>query len=299
MQITILSILHTAIHVSLCIMETSASLKCRSVASFSDHALTGYTYKVTSGIRFESCAATCDADPHCYSFNYVIRDKTCELSNSSRSADSEYFVRRSGVVYMDKLTEPVEHCKTLPCRNNGTCQKIQRHPGFECFCQDVYRGEKCEICSPTALGLGDNKLPDQNFNASSSLHPFRPSDARLHAAGSSWVSDGVEKDRFLQISFQPHPRLITSVATEGSPGHDWWVVLYNLQYSLDGVTWFYYENENSPGSRKVFNGNQDRNSVVTNQLHSPIRALYLRISPLFWTGKIALRVEIYGCNTYS
>lgn len=144
MQITILSIVHTAIHVSLCIMGTSASLKCRSVASISDHALTGYTYKATSGIRFESCAATCDADPQCYSFNYVIRDKTCELSNSSRSADSEYFVRRSGVVYMDKLTEPVEHCKTLPCRNNGTCQKIQRHPGFECFCQDEYRGEKCE-----------------------------------------------------------------------------------------------------------------------------------------------------------
>ena len=129
------------------------------------------------------------------------------------------------------------------------------------------------------MGLGDNKLPDQNFNASSSLHPFRPSDARLHAANSSWVSDGVEKDKFLQISFQPHPRLITSVATEGSPGHDWWVVLYNLQYSLDGVTWFYYENENSPGSRKVMQ------KFLSPQLNIRLTCATVRGYPIFCSLK--------------
>ena len=117
---------------------------CRSVESVSDHALFSYTYKSISGTRFESCAAICDADPLCYSFNYFIPDKTCELNNSSRQADSRYFLSRPGAVYLDKVTETVDFCKTIPCRNNGTCQTVRRHPGFECFCQDEFSGETCE-----------------------------------------------------------------------------------------------------------------------------------------------------------
>ena len=60
------------------------------------------------------------------------------------------------------------------------------------------------------MGLSNHMLPDQNFNASSSLAPFKPSDARLHASNASWVDDGVENDRFLQISFQPLSKLVTA-----------------------------------------------------------------------------------------
>ena len=105
------------------------------------------------------------------------------------------------------------------------------------------------VCSSSPLGLGNRQLPDENFNASSSLNPFKPSDARLHA-NTSWVIKGAHNE-FLQISFQPHSKLVTGVVTQGNPHNDWFISLYNLLYSSDGVTWSYYEHEGQPGSRKV------------------------------------------------
>ena len=133
-------------HPLLCLMIiTAASTQdCRTVESVWDYALFEHTYKLISRTRIESCAAACDADPVCYSFNYFITSMNCELNNSSRHAGSSYFLRRSGAVYSDKLKEPVDYCQTFPCRNNGTCKKVGRHPGFECFCHDEFSGEKCE-----------------------------------------------------------------------------------------------------------------------------------------------------------
>lgn len=134
------------VHLFVCLMKiTVVSIEaCRSVRSVSDFALFRHTYRQISGTRFESCAATCDADPLCYSFNYFAPTMTCELNNSSRRADSGNFLRRSGSVYLDKLKEPADYCVSFPCRNNGTCKAVRRHPGFECFCHDEFTGAKCE-----------------------------------------------------------------------------------------------------------------------------------------------------------
>ena len=133
------------IHLLLCLMETAATNKdCRLVKSVADYALFRHTYNIMPGTRIESCAAICDADQLCYSFNYVIPSKTCELNNSSRRADSKYFLRRPGAVYLDKLNERVDVCQTLPCNRHGTCKAVARHPGFECSCYDEFSGEMCE-----------------------------------------------------------------------------------------------------------------------------------------------------------
>ena len=122
----------------------TASINCLSIESVADHALFHHTYKLTSGTRMESCAARCDADPLCYSFNYVIPTMTCELNNASRSTDSGDFLRRPDAVYFDKLKAPHDFCQASPCKNNGTCKILSRGPGFECSCSDEYTGETCE-----------------------------------------------------------------------------------------------------------------------------------------------------------
>ena len=109
---------------------------------------------------------------------------------------------------------------------------------------------KCLVCSPSSLGLSNHQLPDQNFNAPSSFSPFAPSEARLHA-NTSWVNQGLAIVLFLQVSFHPHSKLVTGVATQGSPHQDWWVTRYQLVFSLDGVTWSHYEIARHPGSRMV------------------------------------------------
>ena len=134
------------VHLFVCLMKIAvvSSQACRSVRSVSDFALCRHTYKQVTGRGIESCAANCDADPLCYSFNYFVLTMTCELNNSSRHADSGNFLRRFGSVYLDKLKEPPDYCVSFPCRNNGTCKAIRRHPGFECFCHDEFTGAKCE-----------------------------------------------------------------------------------------------------------------------------------------------------------
>ena len=106
------------------------------------------------------------------------------------------------------------------------------------------------VCNPSSLGLSSHQLSDLNFNTSSSFSPFVAGDARLYA-NTSWANEGYSSDESLQISFHPYSKLITGVATQRNPHHDWWIYRYHLQYSLDGFTWSFHEVASYPGSRKV------------------------------------------------
>ena len=84
------------IHALLCFVDIKASVHCsqrssccRSIESVSDHALVRHSYELTSGTPIESCAAKCDFELYCYSFNYVISNMTCELNNATRWTDSK------------------------------------------------------------------------------------------------------------------------------------------------------------------------------------------------------------------
>ena len=46
---------------------------------------------------------------------------------------------------------------------------------------------------------------------------------------------------------------------------------------------------------QIFSANSDRNTIVYNVLSPPITARYIRIAPCTYHGKVAMRMEIYGC----
>ena len=46
---------------------------------------------------------------------------------------------------------------------------------------------------------------------------------------------------------------------------------------------------------QIFSANSDRNTIVYNVLSPPITARYIRIAPWTYHGKVAMRMEIYGC----
>ena len=46
---------------------------------------------------------------------------------------------------------------------------------------------------------------------------------------------------------------------------------------------------------EVFTGNADENTVVINNLESPLIVKSLRIKPKTWERSIVMRVELYGC----
>ncbi|KAK7912764.1 hypothetical protein WMY93_012975 [Mugilogobius chulae] len=75
---------------------------------------------------------------------------------------------------------------------------------------------------------------------------------------------------------------------------DEWITKYSVQYRSDEkLNWIYYKDQT--GNNRVFYGNSDRSSSVQNLLRPPIVARYIRILPLGWHTRIALRLELLLC----
>ena len=45
----------------------------------------------------------------------------------------------------------------------------------------------------------------------------------------------------------------------------------------------------------MFDGNDDSDTIVINKVNHPIKARFVRLSPVEWHKHISMRVEIYGC----
>ncbi|XP_040593711.1 contactin-associated protein-like 5 isoform X2 [Mesocricetus auratus] len=88
---------------------------------------------------------------------------------------------------------------------------------------------------------------------------------------------------------------ITAVATQGRYGSSDWVTSYRLMFSDTGHNWQQYKQEDSIWT---FVGNMNADSVVHHKLLYSVRTRFVRFVPLEWnpSGKIGMRVEVYGCS---
>ncbi|XP_059136413.1 contactin-associated protein like 5-1-like isoform X3 [Peromyscus eremicus] len=88
---------------------------------------------------------------------------------------------------------------------------------------------------------------------------------------------------------------ITAVATQGRYGSSDWVTSYRLMFSDTGHNWQQYKQEDSIWT---FAGNMNADSVVHHKLLHSMRTRFVRFVPLEWnpSGKIGMRVEVYGCS---
>ncbi|KAI8509876.1 hypothetical protein Bbelb_123040 [Branchiostoma belcheri] len=147
------------------------------------------------------------------------------------------------------------------------------------------------------LGMESGAIPDGRITASSSFYgePYR---ARLNgvAGEGAWSALYIHrKDQWLQVDLGEAKR-VSGTVIQGRHKDDrtQYVKSYKLQYSADGKGWVTYAGKD--GSEKVFPGNSDKNTPVTNLLDTPVVARYVRFWPWSWIGWISMRVEILGCN---
>ncbi|XP_078347947.1 lactadherin-like [Oculina patagonica] len=151
------------------------------------------------------------------------------------------------------------------------------------------------------LGMQNGKLPNSALSASSQYNAhLKPKNARLHfhregRRHGAWVAKMQDDNQWLQVDFGVATQ-ITVIATQGRQDADQWVTKYTLRYSTDGS---FFEQYQPDGLTKIFQGNTDRYAVVSHNLIPPIRACYIRIVPVEWHSRIALRAEFYGCKTAS
>ncbi|XP_029286155.1 contactin-associated protein-like 4 [Cottoperca gobio] len=150
-----------------------------------------------------------------------------------------------------------------------------------------------EVCdSPLVANLAPSSFRSSSQLTSSHGPVFAKVNRREGAGGwSPLVSD---RYQWLELDLGRRTR-ITAVATQGRYGSSDWLMAYLLMFSDTGHNWRQHRQEDSLGA---FPGNSNADTVVQYKLKQPVIARFLRLIPLDWnpSGRIGLRLEIYGCR---
>ena len=103
----------------------------------------------------------------------------------------------------------------------------------------------CKECS-TPLGLESRRIKDAQVTASSQWdgnHAAIQGRLNFKAGGGKqggWSARQNNKNQWIQVALGSYTKL-TSIATQGRNAQSQWVTAYKLQYSEDGVNFYYYK----------------------------------------------------------
>ncbi|KAL9963454.1 hypothetical protein ACROYT_G026965 [Oculina patagonica] len=239
---------------------------------------------------FESCTFSCELEPQCFSVNYISLHKTCQLNNATKEYFPGDLVKQKGAFYMGMVVRSYNPCESMRCENGGICVSS---PSLKCECPKRFIGLHCETCISKPLGMEDGSITD-NMISISSTHPNdKVAWGRLHCSLGSWTSYTDTGYQWFQVNFVPEVKLISHIATQGN-GKMWtWVTRYYIMYKAGGAALEEYKKNNQ---RVIFQGNTNKDDVVKNRIGNPFQADTVRIIPTAYHGRIALRVELYGCD---
>ncbi|XP_039215010.1 lactadherin isoform X2 [Crotalus tigris] len=196
----------------------------------------------------------------------------------------------------------VNECLSQPCKNGGTCLNLKGH--FDCKCPSPYVGKTCQMRCKDELGMQTRAIADAQLTASSiyyglmGMQRWAPELARLHNSGfvNAWRASNEDKKPWIQINLLKK-MFLSGVVTQGAGrlGASEFVRTYKVSYSLDGRVFEFYKDENE-NHEKIFSGNTDKYTAVTNMFNSPVIAQYFRIHPVTYEGGYTLRFELIGCE---
>lgn len=106
----------------------------------------------------------------------------------------------------------------------------------------------------------------------------------------SWRGDQyVTANMWLQLD-SGEVQTITGVVTQGHRSNNYWVTSYKVSVSRDGYEWLWVE------CGRMFEGNKDRNTKVTNLFDKPVEARYVRVYPASANVAWAVRLGVVTCE---
>ncbi|XP_038060413.1 lactadherin-like [Patiria miniata] len=91
------------------------------------------------------------------------------------------------------------------------------------------------------------------------------------------------------------PTVVSGVITQGHHNQNWHVKKYKVAYKKQPSSDYEHVTDGN-GNIKVFIGNTDYNTPVTNLFAESVVATVVRIEPIEWNMFVALRLELLGCR---
>ncbi|XP_014446836.1 discoidin, CUB and LCCL domain-containing protein 1 [Tupaia chinensis] len=127
---------------------------------------------------------------------------------------------------------------------------------------------------------------------------WSPDHARLQDQGLSWASgdSNNRKREWLEIDLGEKKK-ITGIRTTGSTqsNFNFYVKSFMMSFKNSNSKWRTYKGVTKT-EEKVFQGNSNFRDPVQNNFIPPIVARYVRVVPQTWHQRIALKVELIGCQ---
>ena len=116
-------IIHSLTRISI----SEASGRCGSQKSFFGKALKGHVFATVAAESPDVCFMKCQREQKCQSFNYVLNENLCELSNRSKEAQPEQFVTDQGRLYMTGGAKRGTRCVCM-CTGLNTQLQVEEKP---------------------------------------------------------------------------------------------------------------------------------------------------------------------------
>uniref|UniRef100_A0A672KW04 Discoidin, CUB and LCCL domain-containing protein 2-like n=1 Tax=Sinocyclocheilus grahami TaxID=75366 RepID=A0A672KW04_SINGR len=158
------------------------------------------------------------------------------------------------------------------------------------------------------LGLESGVVSDSQITASSEWEwgghgkeptVWGPTGARLKTPGRPWAAANSDTKEWIQVDLKKEKK-ITGITTTGSSlqEYQFYISAYEVLYSHDGQQWKACQEVGSD-KNKIFQGNTNYLQEVRNNFIPPIEARFIRICPLQWHQRIALKMELLGCQPHA
>ncbi|XP_033727733.1 inactive carboxypeptidase-like protein X2 [Pecten maximus] len=151
----------------------------------------------------------------------------------------------------------------------------------------------CGGCGPCDFSLvtGPYGVSDNAITASST-HPDCPLQFARFSSSRAWCPSHRGDGHYLQVEFR-NVSSLQAIQTRGREDHPQWVSLYTVNISMDGLTW--NSILTSTGDVKVFHGNSDSDTIVSNELKGNVVAKYIRVISVSGNTYRSMRLEVQGC----
>ena len=131
------------------------------------------------------------------------------------------------------------------------------------------------------------------LNSQSGWRPSSDSEQEYVVVRNLRLKLHLEKHFFLKVDFEDM-RYLSGIKMQGFYNKPFWVEAFKVRYSTDGHVWNTVREKHSTLDR-IFVGNFDSGTVLTQYFDSLIFARYIRVHPTKWHQSIGLRFEIIGC----